>query len=99
MLDDYYNMKIIDFGDARMVNESVDNDALGHMRRDTFVGTVNYQAPEVIKEEKQGHSLDIWALGCVLFKMLTGTVPFKGTNPTRVYMDIKNRNIQWPEGE
>ena len=29
--------------------------------------------------------------------MLTGTVPFKGTNPTRVYMDIKNRNIQWPE--
>lgn len=31
--------------------------------------------------------------------MFTGTVPFKGTNPHKVYADIKNRNIQWPEPE
>jgi len=42
MLDDNYNIKLIDFGDARMVNEAVDDDADGFMRRDTFVGTVNY---------------------------------------------------------
>lgn len=29
--------------------------------------------------------------------MLTGTVPFKGSNPHTVYKDIKTRNIQWPE--
>ena len=42
MLDDNYNIKLIDFGDARMVNEAVDDDSDGFMRRDTFVGTVNY---------------------------------------------------------
>ena len=48
MLDDNYNMKVIDFGDARIVNEKLDDDASANSRRDTFVGTVNYQSPEVI---------------------------------------------------
>ena len=69
------------------------------MRRDTFVGTVNYQSPEVINGEEQGFGVDIWALGNVLFKMFTGYVPFKGTNPHTVYKDIKNRNIGWPDEE
>ncbi len=45
MLDENYNLKIIDFGDARKTNEELDDkdeqsDIGG--RRDTFVGTVNY---------------------------------------------------------
>lgn len=66
-------------------------------RRGTFVGTVNYQSPEVINGEDQSCAVDIWALGCILFKMFVGTVPFKGTNPVKVYADVKARNIQWPE--
>lgn len=48
MLDKHYNIKVIDFGDARRVNEELDdeeNDAAGApnmLRRGTFVGTVNY---------------------------------------------------------
>ena len=38
-------------------------------------------------------------MGCVLFKMFIGTVPFKGTNPMTVYKDIKERNIQWPKDD
>ena len=41
-------------------------------RRGTMVGTMNYMSPEVIKEEEQGFPLDIWAAGCILFKMLYG---------------------------
>jgi 3-phosphoinositide dependent protein kinase-1 len=111
MLDESYNIKIIDFGDARKVDEEAepcDEEAqegeMPHsgpalMRRDTFVGTVNYQSPEVINGEEQGFGVDIWALGNVLFKMFTGYVPFKGTNPHTVYKDIKNRNIGWPDEE
>lgn len=95
MLDANYNVKVIDFGEARRLNESIEEDA--EARRSTFVGTVNYQSPEVINSGEQGFALDIWALGCILFKMFTGTVPFKGTNPHKVYADIKTRNIQWPE--
>lgn len=100
MLDKNYNVKLIDFGDARKVNEAIDddNDDLDG-RRDTFVGTVNYQSPEVIDGETQGHPLDVWALGCILYKMFIATVPFKGVNPSKVYQDIKNRNIQWPDEE
>ena len=107
MLDSDYNVKIIDFGDARYVNEEPEAQeelAEGEMpqgipqgRRDTFVGTVNYQSPEVVNGEDQGFAVDIWALGNVLFKMYTGYVPFKGTNPHTVYKDIKSRNIGWPD--
>jgi|DEB0MinimDraft_12_1074336.scaffolds.fasta_scaffold29481_3 3-phosphoinositide dependent protein kinase-1 len=87
MLDKNFNVKLIDFGDARKVNEPIEDEDAGmpQGRRDTFVGTVNYQSPEVINSEQQGHPLDIWALGCILFKIFVGTVPFKGTNPMKVY--------------
>ena len=45
MLDDYHNVKLIDFGDARKVVEDLDEEEEGGgggARRDTFVGTVNY---------------------------------------------------------
>ena len=83
MLDKHYNVKVIDFGDARKVNEELDDDegeqANAMLRRGTFVGTVNYQSPEVINEDEQGLPIDTWALGNILFKMLTGHVPFKGS--------------------
>ena len=66
------------------------------MRADTFVGTVNYQSPEVIDQSVHTPSLDTWAIGNILFKMLVGSVPFKGTNHAKVYQDIKSRNIGWP---
>ena len=97
MLDANYNLKVIDFGDARKVFEELDEDEKQEAaRRGTFVGTVNYQSPEVINSEEQSCAIDIWAMGCILFKMFVGTVPFKGTNPMTVYKDVKNRNIQWP---
>jgi serine/threonine protein kinase len=99
MMDENYNCKIIDFGDARKVSEEsveskqskqsgfVDHQPQG--RKDTFVGTINYQSPEVITGEDQSFAIDTWALGNILFKMLVGTVPFKGTNPNSVHRDIQ----------
>jgi len=55
MLDENYNIKLIDFGDARKVDDQLDEDEITSdgqvLRRGTFVGTANYQSPEVIKEE------------------------------------------------
>lgn len=44
MLDEFFNVKVIDFGDARKVDQKLeDDDEPGDgQRRDTFVGTVNY---------------------------------------------------------
>jgi serine/threonine protein kinase len=38
-------------------------------RKGTFVGTVNYLAPEMIKECEASCASDLWALGCIIFKM------------------------------
>jgi len=52
----------------------------GHtgQRQGTFVGTVNFIAPEMIKDCESTCSSDLWAFGCILFKMYTGKVPFPG---------------------
>jgi 3-phosphoinositide dependent protein kinase-1 len=51
-----------------------------HERRGTFVGTLNYVAPEMIQNNSAGMGTDIWSLGCIIYKLLTGSVPFTGTN-------------------
>ena len=46
-------------------------------------------APEIVKKKDyNGYSTDIWALGIILFVMLTGTYPFKGANERDLYSKI-----------
>lgn len=50
----------------------------GKEYRGTFVGTPLYVAPEMLKKTVSGHFTDIWALGIILFEMVTGDCPFRG---------------------
>lgn len=69
-----------------------------HMeRRGTFVGTMNYLAPEMIINNSASMATDIWALGCMIFKLITGNVPFTGTVGTQVYQKILKKDIDFPE--
>lgn len=116
LIDKDFNIKFIDFGDAKKEGEepldeepeaaaheedgefTPDFGAAGDQeRRGTFVGTVNYLAPEMIKECESSTASDLWALGCIVFKMITGKVPFPGMSPSQVYPKILNRDIEWPE--
>ena len=38
-------------------------------RRDTFVGTINYMAPETIDHSVSVMETDLWALGCIMFHL------------------------------
>lgn len=61
-----------------------------------MVGTINYVSPEMIKSQLATPASDLWAFGCIVFKMATGKVPFPGTVPQTVYQKILNREIDWP---
>jgi Protein kinase domain len=62
---------ITDFGVARNIaTES------GLTQTGRFVGTLDYVAPEQISGEPIDARVDVYALGCLLFKLLTGEVPF-----------------------
>jgi 3-phosphoinositide dependent protein kinase-1 len=66
-------------------------------RKGTFVGTVNYLAPEMIKECEANLATDMWALGCIIFKMYTGKVPFPGMSEAACFPMILSRKIDWPK--
>ena len=68
----------------------------GMDRRGTLVGTMNYLAPEMIQSQQASIATDLWALGCIIFKMVTGQVPFTGTQNYTVFPKINNREIEWP---
>jgi serine/threonine protein kinase len=44
----------------------------------SFCGTLNFITPEVFTNQEQTLAIDIWALGNILFKLITGKVPFGG---------------------
>ncbi|KAG7421494.1 kinase-like domain-containing protein [Fusarium sp. MPI-SDFR-AT-0072] len=60
-------IKIADFGLSKIV---WDNQTM------TPCGTVGYTAPEIVKDERYSKSVDMWALGCVLYTLLCGFPPF-----------------------
>src|SRR4051794_28562726 len=62
---------LTDFGLARQVDASTGVTATG-----AFVGTLDYVAPEQIRGERVDARADVYALGCVLYELLTGHAPF-----------------------
>ena len=60
-------IKIADFGLSKIVWDK---------QTMTPCGTVGYTAPEIVKDERYSKSVDMWALGCVLYTLLCGFPPF-----------------------
>lgn len=70
MLTEAGTLKVMDFGIARMAGSN-------HLTRTgLLVGTLRYIAPEQIRGEEVDQRTDIYALGTVLYQMITGRVPF-----------------------
>lgn len=84
--------------DVETDSESEDEDCLDtpRLRKETFVGSAYYVSPEMLKKEGVGCQADLWAVGCMLYKMLVGTPPFKGAHQALTFKLIQERNIFWP---
>ncbi|RKP02585.1 hypothetical protein CXG81DRAFT_10642 [Caulochytrium protostelioides] len=70
LVDRTFTVKLVDFGSAAPLPD-------GSRLFDRFLGTVQYAAPEILRGEKyRGPEAEVWALGCCLYIMLSGEVPF-----------------------
>lgn len=76
-------VKVCDFGIAHLQKSPDDNSGGG---KGLLVGTPEYMAPEVARGEEPDGRSDLYALGVVLYQILTKRLPFEGSDPLRVAM-------------
>src|SRR5262249_21996161 len=79
--------KVGDYGLAKFISASRRSGQTGS------VGTVHYMAPEVVNG-RYGKEVDLYALGVILYEMLTGRVPFDGQSPGEILM---KHLTAWPD--
>jgi serine/threonine protein kinase len=83
-------LKIVDWGFAKKVVD----------KTFTTCGTPEYLAPELVQGTGHNKGVDYWALGILIFEMLTGRTPFVGNDPDdtmAICRNIMNETIQYPE--
>jgi hypothetical protein len=80
-------VKILDFGLAKFA------DALQLTVPGTTIGTVAYMSPEQARGEEADARSDVWALGIVMYEMLTGSVPFRGGYPEATLHAIRHERL------
>ena len=91
-------VKVLDFGLAKQ-SAMLGPDGVIPSQNDSVVGgvvgTPAYMAPEQARGERVDKRTDIWAFGCVLFEMLTGTRLFGGSSVADTLALVMTREIDW----
>ena len=81
-------IKLADFGLARA--------ATHHSGTSTLMGTVAYISPELLSGDAADERADIYAIGILLYEMLTGIQPYTGDSPVRVAFQHVNSTVPAP---
>lgn len=87
-----YEIFLGDFGVSKILPPT-------KIHTNTQIGTPYYLSPELISGNRYTSSTDIWAIGCVLYELMFGTLPYEAQNIYQLYYKIKNNNIVFPESQ
>ncbi|KAI6200868.1 3-phosphoinositide-dependent protein kinase 1 [Aphelenchoides besseyi] len=99
-----WHIMISDFGSAKVIGYDGDDKtppksrARSMPKRGTFVGTAHYISPEVACGSKCGPEADYWALGVIIFQMISGQPPFRGMAEYQILRKITTLQYRFPEG-
>ncbi len=70
-------VKLLDFGIAKVEGHSGPDGERRLTKTGMLFGTPEYMAPEQARGQDPDHRVDVYAMGCLLFQLLSGTVPFQ----------------------
>ncbi|XP_024516614.1 serine/threonine-protein kinase AtPK2/AtPK19 isoform X1 [Selaginella moellendorffii] len=88
LLDADGHVKLTDFGLAKEIEESD--------RTNSYCGTVEYMAPEILLSKGHGKSADWWSLGILVYEMLHGMPPFTNRNKNKLQQEIIKGKLKLP---
>lgn len=102
LLDERMHIQITDFGSAKIISrdfcDEVDIGEIELNGHNSFVGTAQYVSPEMLSDKSCSPSTDLWALGCIVYQMISGLPPFRASNEYLTFQKILKLKYEFPDG-
>lgn len=89
LIDEDGFAKITDFG---LSKENITD----NHQTNSFCGTPEYLAPEILARKGHGKAVDWWSLGAIIYEMLTGLPPFYTKDREKLFYNIKYSDLKFP---
>ena len=91
------NVLINEDGYISLIDFSLATNIEKHGLANSFCGTAEYLAPEMLAGSGHDHTVDWWCLGILVYEMVVGIPPFFHKNKHRMYHLIKSASITYPD--
>ena len=79
--------KLVDFGLAKMIGPN-------EKASEPF-GTLGYVAPEILKKQPYSFSCDLWSFGCIIYALLSGSLPFDHESQKETIKMTLNKKLEF----